>query len=59
MKDLQPTVQDLLFEDSRKKPERCSRKGVRSFHPVVCRYRKDVKRSTYASICNTILAFAW
>jgi len=50
MKDLQPTVQDLMFEDRRKKPERCSRKGVRSFLLVVCRYPKDVKRSSYGPI---------
>jgi hypothetical protein len=50
MKDLQPTVQDLLFEDRREKPERCSRKGVRSFLHVVCRYPKDVKRSSYGPI---------
>jgi len=57
MKDLQPTVHDLLFQDSREKTNRCSRKGVRSFHLVVCRYPKDVKRSSYGPIWNTILAF--
>jgi len=59
MKALQPTVQDLLFEDRRKKQERCSRKGVRSFLLVVCRHSKDVKRSSCTPIWNTILAFAW
>jgi hypothetical protein len=43
MKDLKPTIQDLLFEDRKKKPDRCSRKGVRSYLLMVCRYPKDVK----------------